>query len=416
MLSDESIEQTLKDLNFNGTLDALNKLTSNKKNDIRRFYTKNKNTKNSSNPFRKLLLDLSFHDKIITDEEACKLKGELRKISKENVIPLKLINVKSILSNLPEGKREILNEKNTEKFINREKSTFNLTKCINYIDDYVRKQGNISLMFSLENFDSTKTVSVETLKKFIAIKANELCKDKDKKWINETFVPFVTYRLLFELGKTDSERISVPILFASDIFNEFIEQDETSGSEVLVSLVEERVNQFSKKSDQKTHLIPQENIKDIYGFSFTDSFIDILYNNIETQNGQATFQGFFTFLFSLMYIDTNTESVKFFFKMLDIDGDGVLGKDDIYYFYKSQVKEACKANIKSDFNVFYSNLTDTCVSKNEDLTEEAIIKADKAKDVIFALIDNITFREMFITSEATAINDDDDDLFEEEDI
>ena len=160
----------------------------------------------------------------------------------------------------------------------------------------------------------------------------------------------------------------------------------------------------------------------IYSSDFTIAFLDILFDNIDTLNGCATFSGFVTFYLCLRYPESSRHSLHFFFHILDIDGDGVIGKDDMYYFYKAQ-ELASKDNphVQVTFDLFYSKIVDMCGPTYEGLTEALIKKSGKINDIILMFIDNTKFQDAFFSFDASALYDGYDPLdhvdeYEEEEL
>ena len=425
MLSDDAIKDALETLGLYGTLNNFASICKKEETaEIKPFLTK------SINQFQNDLIQLSSKASQLNENEIgliCDTLDQYPKIdSKGYFITYSTINFDLLEQTVSLPKRFIFSKEILETFVN-ENNEFNFYKYTEFIQWYSQEQKIISHLYDIEHFDSTKTISRETLQHFILETVPKLAPQyphsTDPKWTHDIYSFFVLQRILFDIDQIDVDRISLALLMRSQIFRQFLNQQNIKfENPVSYAGVKNLHDQFKSRCHDETFTISKANMQTIYSSDFTIAFLDILFDNIDTLNGCATFSGFVTFYLCLRYPESSRHSLHFFFHILDIDGDGVIGKDDMYYFYKAQ-ELASKDNphVQVTFDLFYSKIVDMCGPTYEGLTEALIKKSGKINDIILMFIDNTKFQDAFFSFDASALYDGYDPLdhvdeYEEEEL
>ena len=426
MLSNESIKEALETLGLFTTLDDFDLLTKKEESpQIKPFITK------SINQFQKDLIQISSKSSQLNENEIsliCDTLGQYQKSDKKgNLIPYDSINFNLLEQTVSLQKRFIFSRDILETFVD-ENNDFNFNKYCEFIEWYSQEQKIISHIYEIEHFDSSKTISQETLRQFIIETIPKLAPEyphtTDPKWTHEIYSLFVLQRILFDIDQIDVEKISLALLMRSQIFRQFINQQNSSyENPVSYAGVMNLYNQFKSRCHDESLTISKVNMQTVYSYDFTDAFLDILYDNIDTKDECATFLGFITFYLCLRYPESSRHSLHFFFHILDLDGDGYIGKDDMYYFYKAQqIASKDNPHVKTTFDLFYSRIFDMCGQSDEEgLTEAAIKKSGKIPDIILMFIDNAKFQDSFFCFDPNSLYDGYDPLepideYEEEDL
>lgn len=411
MLSNGDIVGLLNELGMNNVVSKFEKYTEKKKSEIPPFYTKKSE---SARKLRNILFDLQKESLHITQDELQSIENGI-KTEKSDADSSEQI-IQELKKLIPEEKHVIFSDEIISTYTN-DKSKFNSTQYLNFIDWYNEQLENIAHINSIEEIDCSQCISSKCLQQFIIEKTKTFKtaypKDVDPEWTKNTYSVYVLYRILFELQLNEETKIYVPHLFKSRSFTEFIDLDKSDISSISYKDVANLEEQFFKIAEQETKTVKKDNMKEIYSFRFSDLFIDRLYEYIDTINGEATFLGFIQFYIPLRFLHEYPHAVNFFFGILDVDEDGILSRDDIYYFYKAQILEA--DHTEPSFDLFYSRLLDRCTIKAEEMSSTNIMYSESAREIITILIDVQTFEDTYSIPTAANYDFDDDEEYEEED-
>ncbi|EAY19999.1 hypothetical protein TVAG_402550 [Trichomonas vaginalis G3] len=410
MISDEKIISQLESLGMNDVTEEFKKISGYGKPIVPTFYAKK--TKTHQN-FRNLLYSVQQKAFYISEDERKLLEKNINPDSRD--IDVLSIDFTGLKQSFPSEKQRILADDIITTFTDQDKK-FNGIKYHEFIDWYNNLLNVLEKINSIEEIDSCQCISSSCLQQFIIEKVKEFStvypNTTDPEWTKNIYSTYVLNRILFDLQLNPYQRISVPLLVKSKAFSEFIELDKYDTCSVSHKEVSMIYDHFTKVAEPQTLTIKKEKMKEIYSFRFNDLFIDKLYEHIETRNNEATFLGFIQFYIPLRFISEYPHAINFFFKILDADDDGILGRDDIYYYYKAQMAESLHTKIF--FDLFYSRLLDICTLKVDDMNSANIENSGYSRDIVNTLIDVETFENTYSVPTAFGMDFDEDEEYEEE--
>ena len=353
----------------------------------------------TGNSFLHNFLDLQIEENMLTKTETREILNIIQPLE-NNKRQLVSFNFPKFRRTLSKTKQKHISDDVLLDFTNGD-GNFNVQSFFTFLlwkKDY---QTIMKQITEIASIDSNNTISTNELKTFIALKGKEIDQSQTDFFINEVYSVYVLEKFLFHFEIQENERIDLLMLMKSKLLHQMIFQKEILDTNtVSIDYVSIQYNEhFLKIAKQygDKYLVPKSSMKNIYRSTFTDAFLDFLYEVIDTEDGMATFKGFVKFQLNLKDI-YNDNAIHFFFNILDVDGDGSLSKDDIYYFFKGQMDEA--HDVKVTFELYYSRFVDFLCVKSDDVTEESFKQFARRKpldfaDAVYLLIDSSLFCDFF---------------------
>lgn len=391
-------------------LKIFNSITSSK-NVIPSFYIK----KNIS---KKVMVDAliqkkmqQYKKKIITDKDINFIQNELTRY--ENC-KFSSINFAFIGNQLGEEKSKIFSKSILNQFETKT-GDFDIISYIGFLKYFSKTQYSMLHFIRIdETFNNIFTK--KQLRDFIKLCIPQICSLKE---LSNDFIEIYTIitseYLIFDIYPVNINGFPVRDLLCSTMFRRFIEMDnfDLSTNPLSKHNVQELYNLFQTytSNDNGRHmqadLINKESLICINSYHFTQVFIDRLFETsclVNCEYFDLTL--FLRFYFSLMEMNKRN-GTHFFFKLIDIDEDGMIGFSDILYFFKANIDES---GLEIDFESFLSEIYDL-VSCNENyVSEEKLSESEKRSSFINLLIDVNSFtnwaREDYIDDDIGIEQDD----------
>lgn len=353
-----------------------------------------------------------YKKKIITDEDINYIQNELNRY--ENC-KFSSINFAFIGNQLGEEKSMIFSKSILNQFETKT-GDFDIIGYIGFLKYFSKTQYSMLHFIRIdETFNNIFTK--KQLRDFIKLCIPQICSLKE---LSNDFIEIYTIitseYLIFDIYPVYINGFPVRDLLCSTMFRRFIEMDnfDLSTNPLSKHNVQELYNLFQTytSNDNGRHmqadLINKESLICINSYHFTKVFIDRLFETsclVNCEYFDLTL--FLRFYFSLMEMNKRN-GTHFFFKLIDIDEDGMIGFSDILYFFKANIDES---GLEIDFESFLSEIYDL-VSCNENyVSEEKLFESEKRSSFINLLIDVNSFtnwaREDYIDDDIDIEQDDD---------
>lgn len=275
----------------------------------------------------------------------------------------------------------------------RTRNNFNGRRFIDFILKASKMQYALFMIYS-KNLDHSDYLTGDQLRDFIDSYINRIPPLKEilteNNGFREYYIEIVANRFIFDLSYSEDARFEIPRLVKSTIFFQFIFYEEYPNGPFDYENVYEIYQKCSELLDGESQFINDKSIKHFSTCILSDAFIQRLFEVI-----QADSQNFIDFVvFLQIYYPftflTTKQGTHFFFRILDLNSDGVITRADILYFYKAIVKES---NINIDFDAFMGKLLDIIGCRSESVTEE-VLNQSQNQDLFFKLlIDLKTFKK-----------------------
>lgn len=273
---------------------------------------------------------------------------------------------------------------------------------LNYIE-FIRKCQTIqNALFSMiqvtDNFSINK-VTKQELKLFIDhyksnIRAFETVKNSMmSEKFNQYYSTLVTSYFTFFLTNFISNTFDTKELVFSDLFQQFIDMDnmERQNNPLTTTKTLPIYSSFQKNDKNKTEKLSMDQLKVLDDITFSDSFLERLFEEKHVCNNEMNFDQYIYFYIALNNLKSE-QAVKYFFPIFDMNHDGQIEQSDITYFYKEIYTEAIKAKPNSKFNpnfdYFLSQLFDVIGCKETTVTAKLLLDSNN-QDLFFKLLFDI---------------------------
>lgn len=310
--------------------------------------------KEPKNDFYALLDDCIIDYKQKEFEKTIITKDDIKKIANETDIE----QIKTILGT---NKASAISQKIINKFIIASTGKFDTKLFISLLEQLSNVQNSILEIIKIDPTITT-TIKEETLVQFITDfipKTNSLRPLEDKnEWFKEYYIQYVISLFGFHFGSfCFNEIIDAQRLFTSQLFCMFVNIDRVNGmnpfkiSEAL-SIYQTYAKDINEENDGMKE---KKDMKIMCESEFSNAFLDRLFEIIPTFEGMIDYSLFLEFYIAYQNMDKK-QGIDFFFKLLDIDGDSYVSRNDALYFYKSLIEETMIEKIDEDR--FFSELFD----------------------------------------------------------
>ena len=310
--------------------------------------------KEPKNDFYALLDDCIIDYKQKEFEKTIITKDDIKKIANETDIE----QIKTILGT---NKASAISQKIINKFIIASTGKFDTKLFISLLEQLSNVQNSILEIIKIDPTITT-TIKEETLVQFITDfipKTNSLRPLEDKnEWFKEYYIQYVISLFGFHFGSfCFNEIIDAQKLFTSQLFCMFVNIDRVNGmnpfkiSEAL-SIYQTYAKDINEENDGMKE---KKDMKIMCESEFSNAFLDRLFEIMPTFEGMIDYSLFLEFYIAYQNMDKK-QGIDFFFKLLDIDGDSYVSRNDALYFYKSLIEETMIEKIDEDR--FFSELFD----------------------------------------------------------
>ncbi|OHT01646.1 EF hand family protein [Tritrichomonas foetus] len=292
---------------------------------------------------------------------------------------------------------------------------FQANKYINFIRIIIKVQNALSMIYKSDPFIEKRITEI-TLTKFVenyTQTLEKLSKFADNfSWFLEYYGQIVIARFMFQFSSIHDFKIDTRTFITSNLFYNLIELDSSPNNKENPFQPHEIIHIYNLYVGLDTDgvgLLTAENMKKFENYEFSDAFLKRLFDIISLQEQTFDFYQFILLYFQLRNM-TSRPGTQFFFEVLDLDGDGVISRNDINYFYKAIVTET---NVKNhDYDAFLSKILDIISCQSEFVTEEDLLDSENQELFFKLLIDLNTFKDWEQQSDDGC--DDDEEEYEEE--
>lgn len=338
-----------------------------------------------SSDFGKILSDYIGEQRIEAYKKTIIARNEISKIQSD----MSLNEVKAVFSSELEN---IF----TDNVIARFKmidGKFDTALFKTFLSQISNVQNGILTMIEIDPW-ITRTISQDTLRSFILETIPKLKSlaplEKDYGWYKEFYVEIVVSIFFFFFSDYNCMNLNATTLFQSKLFSSFVNMDMIPSSNIFsIKSTTIIYKSYVNENSNEDGLIGRENLKDLLDYKFSDVFLDRLFEILPTFEGKFDFCAYVSFVVALQNIQTK-QGIRFFFKIVDIDEDGYVSRNDISYFYKCLVDETGFTEINEDR--FISELFDTVSCSGRGVTINHLLKIG-ATTFFLKLIDINTFKE-----------------------
>ncbi|OHT05814.1 hypothetical protein TRFO_26316 [Tritrichomonas foetus] len=268
----------------------------------------------------------------------------------------------------------------------------------NYIDFIRHKSLHDQAFFRFLEIDPTTvdSISVDTFRCFLEsyssnIKSLERLND-DLDYFQEYYFEIVTTIFIFHLCHLKNSIIPIASLFTSNLLLQYMNMDyfPKKKNELSLKLIIDYYSLFVKLADG-SELLYQRHIKTIKNVTFTDVFLESLFEELQLYEGGLDMTLFITLILALNNM-TNEVGTDYFFTIIDIDKKGYISQYDILYFYKGMIQEI--ELLEHDFDSFYAKLLDIAKCNEKVITKDVLVQS-KTQDAFFKMLFDInTFKEL----------------------
>ncbi|OHS92702.1 EF hand family protein [Tritrichomonas foetus] len=298
-----------------------------------------------------------------------------------------------------------------ENFVN-DANQFETDKYIDFVKCIIKVQLALFMIYTTDLIIE-KGISESHLCEFVRQYAATIRKlsplQEDLDWYMQFYEQAVTSRFLFQISSINDTKVDIKALVTSVIFFQFINLDSISKRDIRPFTIKNTTKTYNMFIDLDTiglGYLNAKSIKKFDGYHFTNAFTKRVFEIMPTFEQNMDFALFLKLVYPLKDMRTS-QATHFFFRVLDLDGDGVISRPDINYFYKAMVKES---NIKNhDYDSFLAKLLDIVGCQTEFVSEDDLLDSDN-QDLFFKLLIDIkTFNDWEQQNE-----DEDIELNEEE--
>ncbi|EAY12480.1 hypothetical protein TVAG_128940 [Trichomonas vaginalis G3] len=162
----------------------------------------------------------------------------------------------------------------------------------------------------------------------------------DEKDLYSNYLLEMTY---LSLDKFSRNRLLISEIITAPCFQQFLEMDRPQ-SPCSFNSYRNQMQNFNKLSDDQG-LIPLANFKYACDRTFSNAFCTRLFEYSVTYDGCLDFSGY---LHISTTIERPEEFSQMYFRILDVDGDGIFGPSDLLYFYEGMCDEIGKISVSFD--------------------------------------------------------------------
>ena len=322
-----------------------------------------------------------------------------RMITKDEILQIQDdISVDRVKTILGYQKTLFLKQRLIDKFTKASTGLLDRKVFCFFLDQLSLIQNAILDFLSIDPFITT-TITEDTLMSFIEKRIAKSSSLKvltmQNQWFQEYYIEYLIHVFEFYFGSfSNPENMDAVRMLGSRIFLDFISLDKyicSTPNMFKISEVTTVYNLFADNMNKDNDgMKGKENMKKLSKSLFTDAFLERLFDVLPTIDGKIDFLLFIDFYIAYQNMYTK-RGISYFFKILDIDEDGLLKKNDILYFYKALIEETKFENSNEDR--YFSELVDTVGGDfNKGISEEDLHKLGSTT-FIKKLIDINCFKE-----------------------
>jgi hypothetical protein len=202
---------------------------------------------------------------------------------------------------------------------------------------------------------------------------------------------YVQEQLSFHFDPLGTNRIDAVQVITSPSFTQVIELDgrDTVNPYSFVCF-RKWLNTFTAAADRG--MLTRRGFKGCRAkWVFSDAFIDRVFDAATLYNDRLDLRGYFRFVVAFENRDTDA-GARYFFGLIDVDGDGVLGHEDIAFFFKDLVRESGTARIT--FEWFMQEILDEVQSRSPaGFTLPDFTQSGACRDITCLLANYLEFRK-----------------------
>ena len=337
-----------------------------------------------------------YKKEMLTPNKIANIKRALN-ASKNNKIDLKFINFDAIAHENNLKDNFIFDKNIIDKFSTN--GMLNVQMYISFIESRLSfEQSTLKfLKYNSSITQSKLSLEPEKLKDFI------ISRSKHIKALRPLFVKLIDFQdyyfeivlaiFIFFVAQKNL-RFNIKELFSCHLFHQFIEMDTLPEKNPFTLKHTIKIyNAFATKDSRMAGMLCKDDIKILGKKKFTYAFLERLFEVLGIYD-----EGIDIILFTRIILASKNMSevpgAQFFFKVFDLDDEGVINQFDILYFYKSMIAECnIKDEDRSLFKSFLSKLLDIIGCHSPEITLDQLIKSNSQEIFFLLLCDINTFKE-----------------------
>lgn len=343
-------------MNLDGVASAYKAIISNKKKTIKEeippFFQQNSEFKNE---FHELISNCIFDYKQKEFQKTIITKDDIKNIANETDVE----RIKTILGS---EKQSAISPKIVNKFMIASTGKFDTKLFSAFLEQLSNMQFTILDIIKIDT-NITTTIKEETLTIFLTefiSKTNSLKVLENKnEWFKEYYIQYVVSLFEFHFGSFSCPQfMDAQRLLTSSLFFSLANIDKNYGNNPFkISEATSIYRVYSENlSDENDGMKTKKEMKVMCESEFSNAFLDRLFEVMPTFDGMFDYSLFINFYIAYQNMHKRA-GINFFFKLLDIDGDSLISRNDALYFYKGLVEETMFDDINEDR--FFSELFDT---------------------------------------------------------
>lgn len=209
---------------------------------------------------------------------------------------------------------------------------------------------------------------------------------------------FLTDKLYGVLDVLCRNKLSATDIVCNPMFSAFIEIGTNDENPLSISTFKSEYQQYRQYVNDQG-MIPLSDFKTCTDHSLSDAFANRIFELIPTYDGCIDYQGYTHFLNFIDNVDEE-QSLAFFFRVFDIDGDGVIGPSDVLFFFEGVRREVKKCDVS--FDVFLQEILDNVGAHAAHITIDEFIHCGTA-DALIDILGDIKEFETYITPSVSLI-------------
>lgn len=204
----------------------------------------------------------------------------------------------------------------------------------------------------------------------------------------EFYRSYIVVRLMQSMDPLSRNKLNAHDLVSSREFALFLDRDSSKTNPYSYSAFATLYSIYFQIA-RTEGTISKSDLRCFNSVDFSASFISRVFDEVTLYNGCMDFTSFvrFDFLYNTL---SNENSARFFFRVLDVDSDGIIGPSDILFFFKDLSKENPDSHVS--FDVFLQELLDKTMSHSLGISFQHFYSSRCAEEIVRLLAEPAEFK------------------------
>lgn len=199
---------------------------------------------------------------------------------------------------------------------------------------------------------------------------------------------FVVDRMFFGLDPLGTGLIAINNLVKSHLFLRFIciDADPPEVNPFHVANYQTLRANFLLQADG-ADFVQEDAFREVFNFHFSSTFVERVFESSLIDKEGCTFSVYVSILLMMNSLSTET-AVRRIFPILDVDSDGYIGVEDIYFFYLGVAGE----NNEEHFKTLSTILLDTVGAHNSRVSLDDALQCGVFEEFVLPIVDELRFQ------------------------